>query len=98
MPSLIKLYKQFQNSGFTILAINLKESRAKVSKYVEKEGIPFPVLLDFKADVAAEYGVRGTPAHYLIDKKGLISAFSFGGKDWEDEKAVSLIDFLTASQ
>ena len=70
MPSLVKLYQEFQDSEFIILAIDIQESKQKVKKYVQANGVPFPVLLDRDGQTARAYSVRGTPAHFLIDKKG----------------------------
>ena len=94
MPSLVKLYQEFQDSEFMVLAIDINESKQKVKKYAQKAGMSFPVLLDQRGHVARAYGVRGTPAHFLIDKKGDIAAFASGAKNWEKEKSRNLIQFL----
>jgi len=54
----------------------------------------FPILLDKKGRVADDYGVRGTPAHFLIDQKGDIKAFAPGFKDWKSKKSRNLIQFM----
>jgi peroxiredoxin len=94
VPSLVKLYQEFQDSEFMVLAIDINESKQTVKKYARKTGMPFPVLLDSRGHVARAYSVRGTPAHFLIDKKGDIAAFAPGAKDWEKEKSRNLIQFL----
>ncbi|MFQ5771878.1 MAG: peroxiredoxin family protein, partial [bacterium] len=65
MPSLVKLYDEFKDSGFVILAININEKKEIVKKYAEKEKLPFPVLLDTVGSVANKYRVRAHPAHFL---------------------------------
>jgi peroxiredoxin len=94
MPSLVKLYQEYQDSEFMILAIDIRESKQKVKKYVQTAGIHFPVLLDKSGQTARAYAVRGTPAHFLIDKKGGLAAYAMGAKDWENQKSRDLIQFL----
>jgi peroxiredoxin len=94
VPSLVKLYQEFQDSEFTVLAIDINESKQTVKNYARKAGMSFPVLLDPRGRVARVYGVRGTPAHFLIDKKGDIAAFASGAKNWEKEKSRNLVQFL----
>lgn len=94
MPSLVKLYHKFKDTDFTILAIDIKENKQKVKKYAHKAGVSFPVLLDINGHTARAYGVLGTPAHFLIDKKGDLIAYAMGAKNWENEKSRNLIQFL----
>ena len=60
--------------------------------------MPFPVLLDFKGQVARDYGIRGTPAHFLIDRKGDIKAFAPGAKNWKSKASRNLIQFMIDSE
>ncbi len=94
MPSLVKLYQEFQDSEFIILAIDIRENRQKVKKYAHNAGLPFPVLLDPVGQTAGAYGVRGTPAHFLIDRKGNLLAYAMGARNWEDQRSRNLIQFL----
>lgn len=89
---MIKLYNRFKKKDFTILAINIKESKSTVKKYGKKAKIPFPILLDNSGEIAQSYGVRGTPAHFLIDKNNNIKAISQGAKNWESKANIKLIN------
>lgn len=82
MPSLVKLYEEFKKDGFVVVAINIRESRGTAKKFVEKNKITFPVLLDRDGKVASRYGVRGHPAHFLINGKGELIGQTIGGRDW----------------
>jgi peroxiredoxin len=71
MPSLVKLYNEFKDSEFVVLAIDIQESRETVKKYVAQAKMPFPVLMDFDGKVAYQYGVR---AHWAsTETRNLIS-------------------------
>lgn len=94
MPSLAKLYNEFQDKKFVILAIDIQEGREIVKKYVEHENLPFPILLDFTGQVTLKYGVRAHPAHYLINGKGELVALVLGARDWASNETRNLIRFL----
>ena len=79
---------------FVILGIDIQEKRKTVKKVVEKSGIPFPVLLDITGEVAGQYGIRGTPAHFLVDKKGILRAFAPGYKNMASKESRNLIKFV----
>jgi peroxiredoxin len=94
MPSLVKLYEGYKQSDFVVLAINLREEREIVNKYASNEKLPFPVLLDSTGKVAFDYGVRATPAHYLINKKGELAAMIMGARDWTSAESHNFVRFF----
>jgi peroxiredoxin len=94
MPSLVKLYREFENDDFVILAIDVQESRDVVKKYSENKNLPFPVLLDTRGRVAHDYGIRGHPAHFLVNREGDLVAMTVGARDWTSKKNRNLIRFL----
>ena len=89
-----KLYNEFKDSGFVVLAINIGEKKQVVEKYVNKEKLPFPVLLDVNREAAGSYGVRAQPDHFLIDRKGELIGRALGARDWASEESRNLIRFL----
>ncbi len=52
------------------------------------------MLLDLKAQVAGNYGVRGTPAHLLLNHEGKMIAGSPGFVNWKEKKAQRLIQSM----
>jgi peroxiredoxin len=93
MPSLVKLFEGYKRSDFVILAINLREKRETVDRYARKEKLPFPVLLDINGKVAYDYGVRATPAHFLINKEGELVAMIMGARVWTSAESHNLVRF-----
>ena len=96
MPSLIRLYEEFKSSGFVVLAIDMREKKKTVRSYAEKEKLPFPVVMDYDGQVSGFYGVRATPDHFLINKKGEAIGRARGARDWTGVENRSLIRFLLA--
>jgi peroxiredoxin len=90
----VKLYEEFKNTGFVVLAIDIGEQRETVKNYVEKAKLTFPVLLDTSGKVARDYGVRAHPVHYLIDGQGELIGMVRGARDWASEDNRNLVRFL----
>lgn len=72
IPDLIRLQNEHGKSGFTVLGIDVGESPTKVSGFMNKMGINYPVLLDRDQQVAASYGIVGIPTSYLVSSDGRI--------------------------
>jgi thiol-disulfide isomerase/thioredoxin len=72
IPDLIKLQEKHGENGLTILGVDVGESKAKVSRFAQKMGINYPVVLDEDMEVAREYGVVGIPTTYLVSSDGRI--------------------------
>ena len=89
-----KLYKEFKNKGFVILAVDMQEDSETVKKFKEKFQLNFPILLDEDGVVASYYGVRGIPATYFIDREGYLYAAAMGARDWTGKDSLLLIEHL----
>jgi peroxiredoxin len=91
MPSMQKLYHEFKNQDFTILAIDIQEDLGSVKAFREQYKLNFPILLDSDGSVGEVYGVRAIPTTYLVDREGYILGFALGPRDWANESAFMLI-------
>ncbi len=89
-----KLYNEFKESGFVVLAIDIQEKRKTIKAYMKKEKLSLPVLLDTDGKVAQDYGVRAHPAHFLIDRNGNLIGIAPGARDWTDAANRNLIRLL----
>lgn len=67
--------------GIVALYINPVDDQEYMKKYLTKNKIPFPILLE-AADVGKTYGVSGYPSFFLIDERGEIE---FSGAGFDDE-------------
>ncbi len=65
--------------GIEVLYVNPVDSAAEMEKYLVKNLIPFPILLN-ASEVGKSYGVSGYPTFFLISESGKIeySAAGFG--------------------
>lgn len=77
-----------------MLAVNMRESASTVKKFAKAEKAPFPMLLDVDGDITYNYGVRGAPAHIMIDGRGNIAGAAMGAIDWDRVDGAKLIRHL----
>lgn len=84
MPMINQMARLYQGRGLHVIGVNLdgKEMKKAIEKFVANEKIGFRIVFDELAGdsftVADPYGVAGTPALFLVDRKGVIS-FSLVG-------------------
>jgi thiol-disulfide isomerase/thioredoxin len=70
IPDLVALQERYKDRGFTVLGVDVGESRRKVAGFVEDAGINYPVLLDEEMNVARDYGIVGIPTSLLMNSQG----------------------------
>ncbi|HEY9161586.1 MAG TPA: TlpA disulfide reductase family protein [Desulfomonilia bacterium] len=74
VPELKEMHKKYKGK-LEIMAIDMNESKAKVSSYIEKYQIPYTTLLDSDGSVGIDYSVRGVPTKILIGKDGRVFCY-----------------------
>ncbi|MFZ5801355.1 MAG: TlpA family protein disulfide reductase [Candidatus Omnitrophota bacterium] len=72
IPKVNKLYEDYSQKGLVILAIDIEETKAKISSFAQKQNIKYKILFDLDGEVAKSYEVMGVPTYVLIDKDCLI--------------------------
>jgi peroxiredoxin len=63
-------------------------------KFLEKDPVTVPVLLDKNGKVGRLFGLWAHPTTYLIDRQGMVRYRSMGLVDWTTLEATSVIDKL----
>lgn len=81
MPTLQKLYSEYQKEGLIVLAVNstVQDQPAKIPDFVRQYGLTFPILLDEQGEVSRAYQLRSLPSSYFIDRDGRIREVVIGG-------------------
>lgn len=72
IPEFNRFYQEYKGRGFEIVAVNIGENPVQVRGFAREQGMEFPVLLDTKTEVAADYYVNAIPTTFLLDQKGQI--------------------------
>ncbi len=94
MPAMERLYAQYKNKGFTIVAVNVKDSKKEAFAFLKELKITYPIMLDPDGEVGLLYGALGLPTTYLIGPKGEGLARIWGPAAWDSAGAKQLIQDL----
>ena len=75
LPEVKATYEKLHPKGLEIVGISLDQEKTKLERFVDKNEMTWPQYFDglgWQNKFAAEYGIRGIPAMWLLDKKGLL--------------------------
>lgn len=90
-----RLYQRYKDKGFVVLAVSVDHEGAPiVTPFVKEYKLTFPIGLDPKMAVAEEYGVRGLPSSFLVDKRGTLVGLALGPREWNGKASRALIESL----
>jgi thiol-disulfide isomerase/thioredoxin len=88
-PNVVKAYDEFhdktfvEGKGFTVFSVSLDQSHTAWERAVKMDGLSWPWhvsdLKGWMSKYAGIYGVRGIPANFLINGKGVIVARNLRG-------------------
>ncbi len=86
MLALVALYRRHAERGLMTFAVAMRDDRPDmVLDFARTRGLPFDVVLDFKDEIARDFGdPRVTPARYPIDAQGRIVRVYVGRTDFDD--------------
>ena len=79
---------------FAILAVNVKETKAKVWRFKKLLNVSFPTLLDSDGTATETWEVEYYPTSFLVDGEGNIRYTAYGAIDWDGDKTHHLIEAL----
>ena len=94
MPAMEKLYQEFKDKNFVVLAVNVKDRKPDAVNFVKELKLSYPVVIDPDAQVGLLYGAWGLPTTYLIGPKGEGLARAWGPAEWYSPAARNLIKDL----
>jgi len=72
VPSLNEFHAEYQDKGVRLLALS-DEGAAVVGKFVEEQGLQYPVGIDGGGKTGRSYGVTGYPTAFVIDADGEVT-------------------------
>jgi thiol-disulfide isomerase/thioredoxin len=90
-PWLIQLRDKYASQGFEVLGIDAEgddvkpsdkaawdKDKAAIVKFVQKEKIPYPVLMDGDSIATPYGGVENLPTSFYVNRKGVVVAAQMG--------------------
>ena len=89
LPFLTAWYDKYKADGFVVIGVHTPEFAfehvaSNVSDATKRFGVTYPVALDNDYVTWQAWGQRYWPAHYLIDKEGIIRQVHFGEGGYAD--------------
>ncbi|SCZ61252.1 TlpA family protein disulfide reductase [Thiohalomonas denitrificans] len=96
IPSLGRLQEQFEEQGFSVLAVDVGEDEVTVRRFLEKRPVAFPVLLDLAGEAVNAWNVSAFPTNFLIDAQGRIRYSYYGALEWDAPEVVAIVKKLLA--
>jgi thiol-disulfide isomerase/thioredoxin len=104
LPSMQRTYEAFADQGLEILAVAVDAHPGEqqpdgrivgvVSEFVDRFGLTFPVAVDPSGGTERLLGVNYLPTTLLVDRQGRIRAREVGGRHWDTEPYVEMIESL----
>ena len=72
-PVLVQVYEEYRDRGVEFVGVDIWDSVGDAEIYLQQEGQTYPNGFDGKGVIAIDYGVRGIPEKFFIDRDGAIA-------------------------
>ena len=95
MPNVKKVYNTYKDKGFDIIGISLDNDETRLRDFLKENDIPWRQVFDgqgWDSTVPQQYGIRGIPSMWLIDKEGKLISNQARGEKLETLVAEALKD------
>jgi peroxiredoxin len=86
-----KLHREFKDQGLEVVAVNFREDKQTIKKFVAELGVTFRILLDSDGSVSNEYGAWSLPLSYFVDRKGIFLGKVAGDRPWDGKEARAFV-------
>ncbi|WJG08758.1 TlpA disulfide reductase family protein [Aliiglaciecola sp. LCG003] len=94
LPHFEAMQQEYQDIGFTVLAVNVDENPEKATALLKDIAVSFPVLFDDNDQVSKLYDVRAMPTTVIIDRDGNKRLTHYGYKTGDETKYQSVVKAL----
>ena len=82
-PNLFATWRRYGHAGVVFLSILYQDTPEKAARFEQQLGKGWPDLDDPGSRTALNYGVRGVPETFFIDRRGIIRAHQIGPSTYE---------------
>jgi cytochrome c biogenesis protein CcmG/thiol:disulfide interchange protein DsbE len=95
VPVLAATYREFRERGVEFVGIAIWDEEGQVRDFLRLHGIDYPNGLDVRGAIAIDYGIRGIPEKFFLDRQGRVVRKFVGPVDRE-KLAQVLTELLAA--
>jgi len=79
IPIMSRFSNRHADDGLVVIAVDVKEDEGVVAAFAEQLGATFPLGLDSDGSAATRWDAVALPAHFWIDKDGVVRDGALGG-------------------
>jgi len=72
IPDFIALYNKYKDKGVAIIGLSVDKREETVKKFIEENGINYPIGMGNEEIVHNYGGISGIPTSFIIDREGNI--------------------------
>ena len=86
MPNVKQVYDTYKDQDFDIIGVSLDDEEPKLRDYIKENDIQWRQIFDRargEDSLVRQYGIRGIPAPWLIDRDGKLISHKARGEDLE---------------
>jgi thiol-disulfide isomerase/thioredoxin len=99
LPKVKAAYERLHADGFEIVGVSLDQEKETLTRFLEREKMPWPQYFDGKGwenQLTLRFGITSIPAMWLVDRKGMIRDME-AGENLADRAAKLLAEPVTAA-
>jgi hypothetical protein len=95
LPSTIEqVHREYGPRGLVVLAVNMEESREKVTAWTLDHKLSMDVLLDVTGAANAAWSVAYSPTVFVVGRDGRLIARAIGNRGWMAPEGRALLEAL----
>ena len=94
MPSMEVLHQRFKAQGLEMIAVNMRENRARVAGFMSDHKLTFPAALSPDGRIGNAYGIQYLPTTLIIDRNNEIIISFIGTKEWDTPEVITAFGLL----
>lgn len=93
VPVLSAALARYGDDGLEVLGMNVQDRRAKALAFVAAERPGFASVVDHEGNAAVDWGLRGVPETFVVDRDGRLVAHRFGAvtQEWVADVVVPVL-------
>jgi cytochrome c biogenesis protein CcmG/thiol:disulfide interchange protein DsbE len=80
-PDIKATSEAFRDRGVVVLQVYINQDQASVIDYASRVGLAYTKIADSDDQIATNYRILGIPAHFFIDRDGILRELKVGTLD-----------------
>lgn len=97
LPALESLRKEFPESDFQVLAVNVDRDPADARTFLSRRPVGYPSAFDPQGELPGRFGVQTMPTSFLIDRQGVVRLVHEGFREGDVDILRDRIQELVAA-